>query len=51
MARKFMEVSTSVTDEKKATAEQLIADIQQKLDEGNGTRAFSLSEKLNKLFK
>jgi len=50
MARKFMQVSTSVTDEKKATAEQLIADIQQKLDEGNGTRAFSLSEKLNKLF-
>ena len=50
MARKFMEISTSVSDEKKEMAEQLIAEIQQKLDEGNGTRAFSLSEKLNKLF-
>ncbi|CAI8168365.1 MAG: Uncharacterised protein [Methanobacteriota archaeon] len=50
MARKFMDVSKNVSDEKKAQAEELISEIQQKLDEGNGTRALSLSEKLNKLF-
>tara|TARA_B100000768_G_C11087217_1_gene293393 strand:- start:74 stop:604 length:531 start_codon:yes stop_codon:yes gene_type:complete len=50
MAKKFMNISTSVTPEKKAQAEELMAEIQQKLDEGNGTRALSLSEKLNKLF-
>ena len=50
MARKFMEVSKSVTDEQKATAEELISQIEEKLEEGNGTRALSLSEKLNKLF-
>jgi len=50
MARKFMEISDSVTDEKKAIAEDLMIQIQQKLDEGNGTRALSLSEKLNKMF-
>ncbi len=50
MARKFMEISDNVTDEQKQQAEDLIAEIQQKLDEGNGTRALSLSEKLNKLF-
>jgi hypothetical protein len=50
MARKFMDISDSVTAEKKSQAEELMAEIQQKLDEGNGTRALSLSEKLNKLF-
>jgi len=50
MARKFMEVSTNVSDEKKAQAEDLISQIEEKLEEGNGTRALSLSEKLNKLF-
>ena len=50
MARKFMEVSTNVSDEKKEQAEDLISQIQEKLEEGNGTRALSLSEKLNKLF-
>ena len=45
-----MDVSKNVSDEKKAQAEELISEIQQKLDEGNGTRALSLSEKLNKLF-
>ena len=50
MARKFMEISSNVTDEQKEQAEDLISQIQQKLDEGNGTRALSLSEKLNKLF-
>lgn len=50
MARKFMEISKKVTDEQKATAEDLIAQIEEKLEEGNGTRALSLSEKLNKLF-
>ena len=50
MARKFMEISTNVSDEKKAQAEDLISQIQEKLEEGNGTRALSLSEKLNKLF-
>ena len=50
MARKFMEISNNVTDEQKEQAEDLISQIQQKLDEGNGTRALSLSEKLNKLF-
>ena len=50
MARKFMDISENVTAEQKQKAEDLIAEIQQKLDEGNGTRALSLSEKLNKLF-
>ena len=50
MARKFMDISENVTPEQKQQAEDLIAEIQQKLDEGNGTRALSLSEKLNKLF-
>jgi len=50
MARKFMDISDSVTAEKKSQAEELMTEIQQKLDEGNGTRALSLSEKLNKLF-
>lgn len=50
MARKFMDISENVTAEQKKQAEDLIAEIQQKLDEGNGTRALSLSEKLNKLF-
>ncbi|MEL0101215.1 MAG: DUF5611 family protein [Euryarchaeota archaeon] len=50
MARKFMDISENVTAEQKQQAEDLIAEIQQKLDEGNGTRALSLSEKLNKLF-
>ena len=50
MALKFMEISNNVTDEQKEQAEDLISQIQQKLDEGNGTRALSLSEKLNKLF-
>ena len=50
MAKKFMNISTSVTPEQKAQAEELMTEIQQKLDEGNGTRALSLSEKLNKLF-
>ena len=50
MAKKFMEISQNVTAEKKATAEDLIAQIEEKLEEGNGTRALSLSEKLNKLF-
>lgn len=50
MARKFMEISNNVTDEQKEQAEDLISQIEQKLDEGNGTRALSLSEKLNKLF-
>jgi len=45
-----MEISNNVTDEQKEQAEDLISQIQQKLDEGNGTRALSLSEKLNKLF-
>ncbi|MDP6869275.1 MAG: DUF5611 family protein [Candidatus Poseidoniaceae archaeon] len=50
MARKFMEVSTNVSDEKKQQAEELIAEIESKLAEQNATRALSLSEKLNKLF-
>ncbi len=50
MARKFMEVSDTVTDENREKAEALIAEIEEKLAEKNSTRAFSLSEKLNKLF-
>ena len=49
-AQKFMEVSTNVGAEKKQEAEDLIRQIEEKLSEGNGTRALSLSEKLNKLF-
>ncbi|HIF45506.1 MAG TPA: hypothetical protein EYQ73_01750 [Candidatus Poseidoniales archaeon] len=50
MAKKFMSISKNVSEEKKATAEDLITQIEQKLEEGNGTRAMSLSEKLNKMF-
>jgi hypothetical protein len=50
MARKFMNISTNVSDEKKVQAEELISQIEEKLGEGNATRALSLSEKLNKLF-
>jgi len=50
MARKFMDMSSNVTAEQKQQAEDLIAQIEEKLEEGNGTRALSLSEKLNKLF-
>ena len=50
MARKFMELSDNVSAEQKEQAEDLISQIEQKLEEGNGTRALSLSEKLNKLF-
>lgn len=50
MARKFMDISSNVTAEQKQQAEDLIAQIEEKLEEGNGTRALSLSEKLNKLF-
>jgi len=49
-AQKFMEVSANVSAEKKQEAEDLIRQIEEKLSEGNGTRALSLSEKLNKLF-
>jgi len=50
MANKFMSISKNVSEEKRATAVDLIAQIEQKLEEGNGTRAMSLSEKLNKMF-
>ena len=50
MAKRFMSISKNVSEQKKAEAEDLIAQIEQKLEEGNGTRAMSLSEKLNKMF-
>lgn len=49
MARKLMSISEKMTDETKDQAEVLIAEIETKLEEGDGTRAASLSEKLNKL--
>ncbi len=49
MALKLMSISTKITDEMKVEANDLIAQIQEKLDDGNFTRAMSLSEKLSKL--
>ena len=49
MARKLMSISEKMTDDTKDQAEVLIAEIETKLEEGDGTRAASLSEKLNKL--
>ena len=49
MARKLMSISTKITDEMKVQANEFIVQIEEKLDEGNFTRAMSLSEKLSKL--
>ncbi len=49
LAKKLMEMSTSMTQETKDAANALIIEVEQKLEEGNGTRALSLSEKLSKL--
>ena len=49
LALKVMEMSTSMDDATKEQAHALIAEIEEKLEEGNGTRALSLSEKLSKL--
>jgi len=49
MARKLMSISEKMGDNTKAEAGVLIAEIETKLAEGDGTRAASLSEKLNKL--
>lgn len=49
LALKLMEMSTSMDDATKEQAHALIAEIEEKLEEGNGTRALSLSEKLSKL--
>ena len=48
MARKLMAMSDKYDDETRANAESQIEEIEKKLAEGNGTRAFSLAEKLNK---
>lgn len=49
MAHKIMSLSSSLSDEKIKSALELIAEIETKLDEGNATRAMSLSDKLNRL--
>jgi hypothetical protein len=49
MARKLMLISEKMSAETKAEAEVFIAEIEAKLEEGDGTRAASLSVKLNKL--
>jgi hypothetical protein len=46
---KAKEAGKKMGDDTKAEAEVLIAEIESKLAEGDGTRAASLSEKLNKL--
>ncbi len=51
MARKLMALSSKVTDEKRAKAEEMIAEVEQKLEEGNATRALSLSGKINKMLE
>ena len=51
MARKLMALSSKVTDEKRAKAEEMIVEVEQKLEEGNATRALSLSEKINKMLE
>ena len=51
MARKLMELSSKVNDEKRAKAEEMIAEVEQKLEEGNATRALSLIEKTNKMLE
>ena len=49
MARKFMSLSENISQSDKDTAEDLIAQIEVKIEEGDGTRAASLGDKLNKL--
>jgi hypothetical protein len=51
LAKKMMEMSKTMTDDVKAQALVFISEIEQKLEEGNGTRAMSLSEKLSKLIE
>ncbi|MCS5536866.1 MAG: DUF5611 family protein [Candidatus Poseidoniaceae archaeon] len=49
LALKMIEMSSSMTQETKEEAQALIIEVEQKLEEGNGTRALSLSVKLSKL--
>jgi len=51
MARKLMALSSKVTDEQRVKAEEMIAEVEQKLEEGNATRALSLSAKINKMLE
>ncbi len=46
-----MKMSKNVSDEKKSQAEELIAEIETALEEGENTRAAGRGEKLDKLFK
>ena len=51
MARKLMELSSKVTDDMRTQAEEMIKEVEQKLEEGNATRALSLSAKINKMLE
>ena len=50
-ARHFMKMSQNVSEDKKSQAEELIAEIESALEEGENTRAAGRGEKLDKLFK
>ena len=48
-ARKFMEMSTTLSDETRADAESMIAEIEAALEAGDNTKAAGRAEKLGKL--
>ena len=48
-ARKFMEMSTNLSDETKAEAESMIEEIEAALEAGDNTKAAGRAEKLGKL--
>jgi len=50
-AQKFMSMSSSLDEQTLEQAADLIMQVEKKLEEGNGTRALSLSKQLNKLIE
>ncbi len=50
-ARHFMKMAKNISDEKISQAEAMISDIENELENGNNTRAHSLSNKLTKLLE
>ena len=49
-AKHFMEMSESISEDKKEQAESLISEIETLLDANDNTKAAGRGEKLNKLF-
>ena len=49
-ARHFMEMSETISQDKKDKAEELISEIESALESNENTKAAGRAEKLNKLF-